>query len=134
MVMETRNAQLSTPIVFWQDSISGQIVMGLPERFPAPPYYNKLVARTAHDAEHYSQMMREQEASREAIVDEQREETETAMLRNLRSHMHSQMANARNAMNRDFLKIWLERHSDYKDPTKTKRESYLHAEGFEAGH
>jgi hypothetical protein len=125
---------LSKTITFWQHQISGQIVMGLPEMYPAPPYHNKLVAHTAHEAEHYSQMMREQEASREAMIDEQRERIEGEMIRNLRSHMHNQMANAKNAMNRDFLRIYLQRQEHAIDKTKTKRVSYLHSEAFESGH
>lgn len=127
------NAQLSTPIVFWQHQITGQVVMGLPENYPAPEYYNKLVAHTAHEAETYSQTMREQEAAREAMIDEEREQIEGELLRNLRSHMHHQMANARNAMNRDFLRIWMERQDTFLDRTKSKRESYLHFEAFEQG-
>ena len=128
-----RNAQLSKPVVFWQHSVTGQIVMGLPENYPAPEFYNKLVAHTAHDAERWSQMMREQESAKEAMIDEEREAIEGEILRNLRGHMHSQMANARNAMNRDFLRIWLERQDSFLDRTKTKRESYLHTEAFEQG-
>ena len=127
------NAGLSKSICFWQHQITGQIVMGLPENFPSPPYYNKLVAHTAHEAERYSQMMREQEALRESMIDEEREAIEGEIVRNLRSHMHNQIANARNNMNRDFLKIWLERNDHYVDRTKTKRESYLHLEAFEQG-
>lgn len=125
------NAQLRVKIVFYQHQINGQVVMGFPENFPAPPYYNKIVCHTAHEAEHWSQVMREQEASREAMIDEQRDQIEGEIKRNLRSHMHSQIANARNNKNRDFLKIWLERDAAMADKTKTKRESYLHAEAYE---
>jgi hypothetical protein len=108
--------------------------MGAPEQWPAPPYYNKIVCHTAHEAERYSQKMREQEASREAMIDEERDAIEGEMLRNLRGHMHSQIANARNNMNRDFLRIWLERQERMVSRTQIRRESYLHAEGYEYGH
>lgn len=128
------NAQLKTKIVFWQHGITGELVMGLPEQFPAPPYYNKIVCGTVHDAERCSQLMREQEASREAMIDEERDRIEGEMIRNLRSHMHNQIANARNAMNRDFLTYWLKKQEGVVNPTQTKRESYLHLEGYESGH
>jgi len=124
---------MSVKVVFWQNQITGQVVMGLPEQYPAPRYYNKIVAQTAHDAEHYSQVMREQEAAREAMIDEEREQIEGEILRNLRGHMHSQIANARNNMNRDFLKIWLARQETFLDKTKFRRESYLHSEAYESG-
>lgn len=128
------NAQLSTPIVYWQHGVTGQIVMGAPERWAAPPYYQKIVCRTAHEAEHYSQVMREQEAAREAMIDEERDRVEGELIRNLRSHMHHQMANARNAMNRDFLGYWLRKQEQMVSKARTKRESYLHAEAYEKGH
>jgi len=127
------NAQLKTKIVYWQHGVTGQIVMGAPEVFPAPPYYNKIVCHTAYEAERYSQLMREQEASREAMIDEEREAIEGEMIRNLRSHMHNQIANARNAMNRDFLRIWLQRQETMVSP-RMNRVSYLHSEAYEQGH
>lgn len=128
------NTQLAIKVIFWQNQISGQLVMGAPEPFPAPRFYNKIVCRTAHEAERYSQMMRDQEASREAMIDEQRDAIEGEMIRNLRSHMHNQIANARNAMNADFLRIWLQRQEAMVNKTRSTRTSYLHSEGFEIGH
>ncbi len=128
------DAQLRVKIVFWQHAVTGQLVMGWPEQFPAPPYYNKIVCGTAHEAERYSQMMRDQEASREAMIDEERDRIEGEMIRNLRSHMHHQKANARNAMNRDFLDIWLRRQEGMiGNRTRMTRESYLHSEAYEHG-
>ena len=128
-----RNAQLKVKIVFWLDTRSGQLTMGLPENFPAPPFYEKVICGTAHEAERCSQKMREQEAAREALIDEERERVEGELVRNLRSHMFNQMANARNAMNRDFLRMYLERQEGAINKTRTKRESYLHSEGYEHG-
>src|SRR5690348_15464747 len=98
---------LAVKIVFWLDTLTGLYKMGLPEQFPAPPYHEKIVCATAHEAERISAIIRQQEASLEARKDEEREEVEGRYLRNLRSHMHNQIANARNAMNRDFLKYFL---------------------------
>jgi hypothetical protein len=128
------DVQLRTKICFWQNGITGQIVMGAPEQFPAPPFHTKIICGTVHEAERVSQLMREQEASREALIDEERDRVEGEMIRNLRGHMHHQMANARNAMNKDFLRIWLDRQERMVDKTRSKRESYLHAEAYERGH
>ena len=127
------NAQLKTKIVFWMDTRTGQLTMGLPENFPAPPFYEKIICGTVYEAEKYSGRMRAQEQAREAAEDNVREEIEGEMLRNLRGHMHNQMANARNNMNRDFLRIFLERQERAVNKTKLKRESYLHAEAYEHG-
>lgn len=124
---------LARKITFWMDTRTGQLTMGLPEEFPAPPFYEKIVCGTAHEAEKYSARMRQQEASREAMKDEEREQVEGEIIRNLRGHMHNQMANARNAMNRDFLRLFLKRQEQAVNKTKMKRESYLHSEAYESG-
>jgi hypothetical protein len=123
---------LAVKIVFWLDTISGLYKMGLPEQFPAPPYHEKIVCGTAHEAERISAIIRKQEASLEAMKDEERERVEGEFLRNLRGHMHSQMANARNAMNRDFLRYFLQDQERRVNKTKMKRESYLHYEAHES--
>jgi hypothetical protein len=77
--------------------------------------------------------MRKQEAIRCEMEDEQREMIEGPIRANLRSYMYHQMANARNNMNREFLRRHLELYSDRSDKTKMRHESYLHAEGYERG-
>ncbi len=128
------NAQLSRKIVFWLNTTNGQLVMGLPEEYPAPTFYEKIVCNTAHDAERLSQRMREQEAEREAMEDENREYIEAELVRNLRGHIHAQIAKARDWKNREFLQRHLELYDQRQAKWKWKRESYLHAEGYEHGH
>lgn len=125
--------QLSTKIVFWHDGTLGEIRMGLPEQFPAPAGFEKIVCNSAHEAEVWSERMRKQEAIKSEMEDEQREMVEGPIRANLRSYMYHQMANARNNMNREFLRRHLELYSDRPDKTKTRHESYLHAEGYERG-
>lgn len=127
------NAQLGTKIVFWRDTLTGNIKMGLPVEFPAPDFHEKIVCNTAHDAEHWSQVMRNQEASREQMEDEKREEIESRLKANLRSHILHLMANARNNLNREFLRRHLEAYDNRPDKTRMRRESYLHAEAYEKG-
>ena len=127
------NAQLQTKIVYWYNGTSGEIRMGLPEDFPAPYGFEKIVCNSAHEAEIWSERMRRWEAVKEQMEDEQREMIEGPIRDNLRSYMHHQMANARNNMNREFLRRHLELYDKKPDKTKSKRVSYLHAEAFEKG-
>jgi hypothetical protein len=128
------NAQLARKIVYWYDETTGDIRMGLPEQFPAPRGFQKIVCNSAHEAETWSERMRRWERIKQQMEDEQRELVEGPIRANLRSYMHHQMANARNNMNREFLRQHLEQYGARPDKTKTTRESYLHAEGFEHGH
>jgi hypothetical protein len=128
------NAQMSKKIVFWLDTLSGQIKMGLPEEYPAPAFHEKIVCGSVFEAERWSHKMRRQEAEREAQEDAKRDEIEERMRANHRSHILHLMANARNNINREFLRRHLELYDARPDRTKSKRESYLHAEAFEKGH
>jgi hypothetical protein len=113
--------------------MTGEIRMGLPEEYPAPWMFEKIVCGTAHEAECWSQKMREQESARERLENEKREEIEEHMKAQLRSHIRNLMVNARNNMNREFLRRHLELYDERPAGWKTKRKSYLHAEAFEHG-
>ena len=126
-------AQLSTKIVFWYDGTCGEIRMGLPEQFPAPMGFEKIVCNSAHEAEAWSERMRKWESVKQQMEDEQREMIEGPIRANLRSYMQHQMANARNNMNREFLRRHLELYDKRPDKTKMQRESYLHSEAYERG-
>ena len=127
------NAQLSTKVVFWIDTITGTIKMGLPENYPAPPYHEKIVCGTTHEAEAWSDKMRQQEDLRDRVNSEQREEIEGRMKAEIRSHIHHLMGNSRNNLNHDFLQTYLKKFGDQDYKWKSKRESFLHQEGFEHG-
>jgi len=128
------SAQLSKKIVFWRDTLTGEIKMGLPEQYPAPWAHEKIVCGTAHEAEQWSQKMREQENVRQQLEDDKREEIEGRLRHNLRSHIHHLMVNARNNTNREFLRRHLEVYDQRPDKWRMKHESYLHAEAYEQGH
>jgi len=128
------NAQLSKKIVYWLDTLTGQIKMGLPEEYPAPDFHEKIVCNSAHDAEWWSEKMRQQEASKESMKDAEREEIEGKIRHQYRSHIIHLMNNARNNINREFLRRHLELYDQRADRTQMHTESYLHSEAYEKGH
>ena len=121
-------------VVFWYDGTTGEIRMGLPENFPAAPGFQKIVCNSAHEAEVWSLRMRRWESVKQEMEDEQREMIEGPIRDNLRKHIQHLASNARNNMNRDFLLMHLKNYDLRPNLTRTKRESYLHAEGYERGH
>jgi hypothetical protein len=128
------NAQLSKKVCFWYNGTSGAILTGMPEEYSAPRGFEKIVCNTAHEAEMWSERQRKYEAFKESLKQEERELVEGPIRDNIRSEILHQIANARNSINRDFLKRHLEEYDKKQDPWKWKRESYLHAEAFEKGH
>lgn len=126
------NAQLSKKVVYYFNSASGEIRMGRPENFPAPFGFQKIVCTSAHAAEQWSERLRRYNYFREGIKDEERAMIEGAWRAELRSHIHHLMANSRNNFNKDAMRHYLEKHFD-RDKSKTVREEYNHAEGYEQG-
>lgn len=129
-----RQAQLSKKIVFWLNTINGDIKMGLPEQYSAPDYHEKIICGTVQEAEKMSQKMRDQEREREMMAVEMREEKEEKLRSEHRSHLNHLMANASNNLNRDFLRGYVNKNLNRpNDPTAVRRESFLHSEGYEHG-
>ena len=128
------NAQLSTKIVFYRSAKLGRIMMGAPEQYPAPPGWEKIVCNAAHEAEMWSERLRQQDKREQEMTDYERELVEGPIRDYARKELQHKMANARNAVNRDFCRYALERLEDREAKGKVIRESYLHAEAFEKGH
>ena len=129
------NAQISKKICYWRDVKSGKLKMGLPENFPAPDFHEKIVCGSSYEAEHWSEMMRQQDRRDDQRYAETRGAKEEEIKKEIRGELLHRMSNARNSLNREFLRVYMEKHGDRSsDPTAARRESYLHSEGFEDGH
>jgi hypothetical protein len=127
-----KTAQMTKKVVFYKDS-SGRIMSGMPENIRAPKGLEKIVCGSALEAERYSSLQRRQESREHRIQMEQRGAAENDFANEIRSEMRTKMANARNNVNREFMRRALERMDGKTDPTRFERESYLHSEGFEQG-
>jgi hypothetical protein len=125
------NAQMRTKIIYYCDRKTGEILMGLPECFAAPPGYEKIVCNNAYEAERWSALMRKWDEVKHQVIQEKREAIEGPMRKHLREEMFHNMANARNTINREFLRIHLEHQDKKQNPWEYKRKSFLGAEGFE---
>lgn len=128
-----KKAQLSNKPVFFRD-VSGKLTSGFPENLPAPKGYEKIVCGSAFEAERYSAIQRRQEGSVHQRQQEERGQIEGQFADSIRSEMRTKMANARNNLNRDFMRRALQRMDGKTNPTSFDRESYLHSEGFENKH
>ena len=125
-------------VVFWHSRRLNRIVVGLPEMYPVPKVlvrlgFVKVVCRTAHEVEIWSQKMRDQEKRDEEMKDDEREAFEGPIRAALRSDLHERMANSRNPLNRQFCRQALARMDEYERKNRMKRESFMHAEAHEDG-
>jgi hypothetical protein len=125
------SANLSKKIVYWFSPTTKEWRMGLPEAYPAPDGFEKVVCNTAHEAELCSEKMRTWEAMNGEINNQKREMVEGPIRDALRKQILWQISNARNAINREFLERHLMLYDKREDRTKQKRISYLHSEAYE---
>ena len=126
-------AQLDKKVVFYKDA-SGKIMSGMPENIPAPRGFEKIICGNVYEAERFSEQQRRQERVEHSRSQAERGAIEAQFQSEIRSEMHTKMANARNPKNREFMRRALENNANRKDPTAFERESYLHAEAFEDKH
>jgi hypothetical protein len=129
----SKTAQLGKKPVFYRDS-SGKLMAGLPENIPAPKGFEKIICNSAHEAERFSSIQRQQEKVEHGRAMAERGAIEGQFQSEWRSEAHHLMANARDNKNREFMRRALERNESHSDPTRYERESYLHSEAFEDKH
>lgn len=128
-----QQAQLSHKPVFWYNGTTGEIRTGFPEQYAAPHGFEKVVCTTAHEAEMWSERQRKWEDFKHQMSQQEREMIEGPARDGIRKHILHLMGNARNNLNREFLRLHLEQYDKKPAPWKYKRESYIHAEAFEKG-
>ena len=93
----------------------------------------KIVCNNVYEAEKYSELQRQQESRELRIENERRRAIEEPKLDEIRRHRRTLMENARNNMNRDFLRAAEEWSSKKPKSWERRRESFLHSEGYEEG-
>ena len=127
------NVQLSHKPTFFYNATNGAVWQGLFEWQDAPYGWRKIVCTSAHEAEIWSDRMRQWDRSMHEMTLEQRELVEGPIREEMRSELRHQMANSRNNVNRDFLARALETLNGQGNRLSYRRESYMHAEAYERG-
>ena len=127
-------AQLDKKIVYFQNERTGEIRMGLPESFPATAGFHKVICNSAHEAEVWSDKLRQYNCGKETKKDDEREQVEGEYRKAQRENIHHLMSNSSSKYGREFLQRHLERMDKAEARGRMKREEFNHAEGFERGH
>ncbi len=134
-----RPAVKQIAVVFYYQKSSGRIEVGFPDSFPIPPAFaaigfEKIVCRSAAEVDLWDKKKRAQEAREEEMTDEQREAFEGPLRAWARQQLVTSYMNARNAINKTFCKMALDRLDEEERRRKMKRESFQHIVGYEDGH
>jgi len=136
--MAFRNAQLSKPVCYYFSNPSvyggtGEIIMGLPEQYAAPPGFEKIVCTSTAAAEKWSARMRKWEETKEEIAQMYQRHQEEKQFKAVLSDIDNKIANARDNINRDFMiQARANAVKRYEDRFAMKRESFLHSEAYSA--
>ena len=133
-----RNAQLSKPVCYYFSNPAvyggtGEIIMGLPEQYAAPPGFEKVVCTSTAAAEKWSARMRKWEETKEEIAQMYQRHQEEKQFKDVLSDIDNKIANARDNINRDFMiQARANAVKRYEDRFAMKRESFLHSEAYSA--
>ena len=133
-----RNAQLAKAIVYYFSNPSvyggtGEIIMGLPEQYAAPPGFEKVVCTSTAAAEKWSARMRKWEETKEEIAQMYQRHQEEKQFKAVLSDIDNKIANARDNINRDFMiQARANAVKRYEDRFAMTRESFLHSEAYSA--
>lgn len=126
----------SNPTAYYQGQQgTGEIIMGLPECYAAPPGFEKIVCQTAMQAERWSARMRLWDETKEKIAQAYQRHQEAEQVQAMRSQMHDNIRNAKNQLNRDFaIQALANFDKRYEDRFEWQRESFLHSEAYDSNH
>ena len=133
-----RNAQLSKPVCYYFSNPAvyggtGEIIMGLPEQYAAPPGFEKVVCTSTAAAEKWSARMRKWEETKEEIAQMYQRHQEEKQFKAVLSDIDNKIANARDNINRDFMiQARANAVKRYEDRFAMTRESFLHSEAYSA--
>lgn len=131
--------QKPVSVTYWYSRKLNRILNSCPEWFPIPPElramgFEKIVCRSAHDVEIWSQKMRDQERRDQETVDLKRELSEGPTRERLRKDLVYARDHSRNALNREFCNRFLAKLDKLEERTRqrlTRGISFQHCEGFE---
>jgi hypothetical protein len=125
----------SNPTVYHQGQQgTGEIIMGLPEAYAAPPGFEKIVCQTAMDAERWSSRMRVWDEAKEKIALMYQRQQEEKQYQDICREMTSKITSASNQVNRDFaIQAYENFKKHYEDRMQgMERTSFLHSEAYSA--
>ncbi len=131
-----RPARKATRVVFYKWRIAPdryRYTVGMPEQYPAPKGAEKIVCESAADVDKYDKILREQDKFEHEMTEAQREEFEGPIRAHLRAELHHRMVNSKNAINREFCRLAIQKMDEYEAQQKEKRESFQHIVGYEEG-
>ncbi|HEX5426503.1 MAG TPA: hypothetical protein VFW94_23350 [Candidatus Acidoferrales bacterium] len=119
------NVQLSNKPCFFYNPGTGAVWQGLGEWHDPPPGWQKIVCNSAREAEIWSDRMRKWDQLMHEISQDEREMVEGPIREEMRSDLRHRMANARNNVNREFLRKALENLDRGSTKWRYKRESHM---------
>jgi hypothetical protein len=134
-------AQLEKKIYFWWNPRTQHIYQGAPPEFDSmrPFGYETITCNTAHEAELWSERLRQQDKVWDEANRQERDLIEGRIAADIRREINDKLSKLQRdslnpSFNAWFLKEALRRLDEFEKKGQFVRESYLHKEGYEDGH
>lgn len=135
LLLPRKYVQMTKPVVFWWSQKLDHILLPASPIAPSPTGYQRIECRHAHEVEKWSECLRQQEKRIREMTDEERYNFEEPIRVHGIVELRKLLANATDPKNRIFLKRSIELLEQKREQRRKEYvETYMHAEGFEAGH
>lgn len=135
LILPRRYVQMAKPVVFWHSVKLDHILLPASPIAPAPTGYQRIECRHAHEVEKWSERLRQQEKRIREMTDEERYNFEQPIRDHGIAELRKALKAATDPMNRGFLLRAIENIESKREKARKEYvETYMHIEGFEAGH
>jgi hypothetical protein len=128
----TRQAQMSTPIVFWYQRKT-QFIMCPPSPIaPAPSGFEKIECRHALEVEKWSQRLRAQEKRMHEMTETERFEYEGKIQSGIIEEMEACLARSTDPVNKQFMAFFIAKAKEKREQRRMEVvETFMHCEANE---
>lgn len=129
-----RNTQMAQPVVFWWNKTAEFIMLPPSPIAPAPAGFEKIECRHAHEVDSWSARLRLQEKRVREMTEYERFEYEGKVQAQIIEEMKTCLLNSNDPVNRQFMAHFIKMAEEKREKRKMEvMETYMHAEGYEAG-
>jgi hypothetical protein len=135
LILPRRLVQMAKPVVFWHSAKLDHIMLPASPIAPAPTGYRRIECIHAHEVDKWSERLRQQEKRIREMTDEERYNFEQPIRDHGINELKKALRKANDPTNRIFLQRAIENIEAKREKARKEYvETYMHIEGFEAGH
>jgi hypothetical protein len=135
LILPRRLVRMAKPVVFWHSAQLDHILLPACPIAPAPTGYVRIECIHAHEVDTWSERLRQQEKRIREMTDEERYNFEEPIRAHGIAELRKALLAAKDPVNRIFIQRSIDNIEAKREKARKEYvETYMHIEGYEAGH